>query len=135
MRQKRWVTLVAVSFIALGAGIFALRAWAQQPALHAPANASPYYVVTFVDITPDNTDAGAATLKQYVLDLRKAPGMERAEALSQLNRVNHFVLYEVWQNEDAFHKHESSQMAKDFRTKLQPMLGAPFDQRPQFKIE
>ena len=46
---------------------------------------------------------------------------------------NHFFLYEVWQNEDAFNKHEAA--TREFRTKIQPDLGAPFDQRAHSKLE
>ncbi len=60
---------------------------------------------------------------------------QTAEALTQISRPNHFFLYEVWQNEDAFNKHEGNAATREFRTKMQPMLGAPFDQRPHSKLE
>ena len=48
---------------------------------------------------------------------------------------NHFFLYEVWKNEDAFNKHEANATTREFRTKIQPDLGAPFDQRAHSKLE
>lgn len=96
---------------------------------------SPYYVITFVDLIPPAKDAGVALLKQYVDNTRKAPGIQRAEALTQISRPNHLFLYEVWQNEDAFNKHESDAATREFRAKIQPMLGAPFDQRAHSKLE
>jgi len=134
--MRRAVTILLSVGMMFSAGMLANRLRAQQqPTLTAPANPTPFYVVTFVDITPDNKETGAALLKQYVIDTRKAPGVQRVEALSQISRVNHFVIYETWLNEDAFHKHEGSQAMRDFRAKMLPVLGAPFDQRTHFKIE
>jgi quinol monooxygenase YgiN len=92
-------------------------------------------VITFVDLIPPTKDQGVALLKQYVDTTRKEPGNQSALALTQINRPNHLFLYEIWQNEDAFNKHESDAATREFRTKIQPMLGAPFDQRAHSKLE
>jgi len=105
------------------------------PAQQSAASPSPFYVITFVDLVPPSKDAGVALLKQYVDTTRKEPGNQTAEALTQISRPNHLFLYEVWQNEAAFNKHESNAATRDFRTKIQPMLGAPFDQRTHSKLE
>lgn len=132
----RW-TLSALSLAVLvcGGGILAGRLRAQQPAPAVPAHPSPYYVINFVDSVPNYREAAVAALKQYVADMRKEPGNQSAEALVQLNRPNHFFLYEVWQNDEAFQKHEASATTLEFRNKIQPMLGAPFDERAHFKLE
>jgi quinol monooxygenase YgiN len=133
--MRRAVTILLSAALIFAAGMLANRLRAQQqPTLTAPANPTPFYVITFVDITPDNKDAGVALLRQYVTDTGKAPGIQRVEALSQINRTNHFVLYEVWQNDAAFQKHEGAQVTRDFRGKMAPLLGAPFDQRTHFKL-
>ena len=132
MRSIRKAVILLVSaalFIAGGMLVGRLRA--QQSA----ASPSPFYVITFVDLIPPNKDAGVALLKQYVDTTRKEPGNQSAEALTQISRPNHLMLYEVWQNEDAFNKHESNAATREFRTKMQPMLGAPFDQRAHSKLE
>jgi quinol monooxygenase YgiN len=67
--------------------------------------------------------------------IRKEAGNQTALALTQISRPNHLFLYEVWQNEDAFNKHESGAATREFRTKIQPMLGAPFDQRAHSRLE
>jgi len=136
MRSIRSAAIVlSLTVLLLGGGTLAGWLRAQQPTLTAPANPSPYFIINFVDITPDNKDAAVAILKQYVADMRKEPGNLRAEALVQLNRVNHFVLYEEWQNEAAFKKHEGSATTLQFRNKVGPIIGAPFDERPHFKLE
>ena len=132
MRSIRPAIVVLVSAaLVFGAGMLTGRLRAQQ----SGASVSPYYVITFVDLIPPNKDAGVALLKQYIDTTRKEPGNQSALALTQISRPNHFFVYEVWQNEDAFNKHESDAATREFRTKMQPMLGAPFDQRPHSKLE
>src|SRR5690349_24961182 len=132
MRSIRPAVILLVSAaLVFGGGMLTARLRAQQSA----ASPSPFYVITFVDLIPPNKDSGVALLKQYVDTTRKAPGNREAEALTQISRPNHLMLYEVWQNEEAFNKHESDAATREFRTKRQPMLGAPFDQRPHSKLE
>lgn len=132
MRSIRKPVILLVSAVLLIAGgMFGGRLRAQQ----SGASPTPFYVITFVDLIPPNKDAGVALLKQYVDTTRKAPGNQAAEALTQINRPNHLMLYEVWQNEEAFNKHEADAATREFRTKMQPMLGAPFDQRTHSKLE
>ena len=125
------VFLLLSAALVFAGGMLTGRLRAQQ----SGASPSPYYVITFVDLTPPNKDEGVALLKQYVVNTRKAPGIQSVEALTQISRTNHFFLYEVWQNEAAFSKHEGDAATREFRTKMQPMLGAPFDQRAHSKLE
>jgi len=125
------VFLLLSAALVFAGGMLTGRLRAQQ----SGASPSPYYVITFVDLIPPNKDSGVALLKQYVDTTRKEPGNQSALALTQISRPNHLFLYEVWQNEDAFNKHESNAATRDFRTKMQPMLGAPFDQRAHSKLE
>ena len=125
------VILLICAALVFGGGVLTGRLRAQQSA----SSPTPYYVITFVDLIPPNKDQGVALLKRYVDTTRKETGNQTALALTQINRPNHLFLYEVWQNEDAFNKHESDAATRDFRTKMQPMLGAPFDQRAHSKLE
>ena len=59
------------------------------------------YVATFVDLMPQHTAAGTKAIQQCVADSRKDPGSV----------------------------HEATANTKDFRTRLLPLIGAPFDQR------
>lgn len=123
--------LVICAAVIFAGGLLTGRLRAQQ----SGAKVSPYYVITFVDLIPPNKDAGTALLKEYVDTTRKEPGNQTALALTQISRPNHFMLYEVWQNEEAFNKHESNAATREFRTKIQPDLGAPFDERAHSKLE
>lgn len=158
----RRILAVAVLLVSVAvAGMFAYQAQAQQApvkrvdgaqriliadaASQAPAAApaaapvpvqppGPVHVVTFVDITPLNKDNGTALCKQYAADTRKDPGATSVQVMAQTNRPNHLVIYEVWQNEAAFEKHEALAHTKDFRAKMQAIIGAPFDQRPHYIV-
>jgi quinol monooxygenase YgiN len=133
MRRTLAVAVLLVSIAVVGT--FAYRAQAQQPAAPVPTQPpGPVYVVTFVDITPNNKDAGVEYCKQYAADSRKDPGVTSVTLLAQTNRPNHLVLYEVFQNEAAFQRHEALPHTKDFRAKMGPIIGAPFDQRPHYVI-
>ena len=131
---RRALMILLSAGLVFAGGMLAGRLRAQQPA-STPSNPSPFYVTTFVDLIPPNRDGGVALLKQYLVDTGKAPGIQRVEGLVQLNRTNHFLLYEAWQSQEAFNKHEADAATREFRSKIQPMLGAPFDQRLHFKLE
>ena len=49
--------------------------------------------------------------------------------LQQSDRKNHFVLLETWRDQKAKDAHDAADHTKDFRTKLQPIAGSPFDER------
>lgn len=87
------------------------------------------FVVTHVDLTPNNAAEGSKLLQQFTADSRHDPGVVRFELLQDNARPNHFTLVEVWENAKAFEAHESAEHTKSFREKLQPMLGSPFDER------
>jgi quinol monooxygenase YgiN len=129
----RRILAVAVLLVSMAvAGTLVYQAQAQQPAPTPPAG--PVHVVTFVDITPDNRAAGTAFCKQYAADTRKDPGVTSVELLAQTNRPNHLVIYEVWKDKAAFERHEALPHTKDFRAKMAPIIGSPFDQRPHYVV-
>ena len=87
------------------------------------------YVVTHVDVTPNFANDAAKLLIQYAADSRKDIGSVRFELLGDLSRKNHFTFVSVWENQAAFNAHLEANHTKQFRDKLQPMLGSPFDER------
>jgi quinol monooxygenase YgiN len=87
------------------------------------------YVVNHVDVTGDHAEEASKLLQQYAADTRKDPGALRVEAAVQLSRPNHFVVIEVWKNKQAYDAHTDAAHTKQFREKVQPMLGSPFDER------
>jgi len=87
------------------------------------------YVVIHIDTTPNYLTDGPTLLRKFAADSRKDPGVVRFELLQDLSRKNHFTLVEVWENQKAFDAHLEAEHTKQFREKLQPMLGSPFDER------
>ena len=87
------------------------------------------FVVTHVDLTPNYLADGSKLLQQFAADSKHDPGVIRFELLEDNARSNHFTLVEVWENSKAFEAHEEASHTKNFREKLQPMLGSPFDER------
>ena len=136
MRRVTVVTMLTIAAFAAGVVTSDLRSQQQPDPLQGPAHPSPLYVATFIDLMPTNLAAGTAAIKQYVLDTRKDAGNKSCQAIAQIaGRANHLVIMEVWQNEAAYQKHTEMAHTKDYRTKMQPLIGAPFDEREHFLVE
>lgn len=87
------------------------------------------YVVTHVDLTPNYLADGNKLLQKFASDSHKDKGVVRFELLDDVSRKNHFTIVSVWENQAAFDAHLEANHTKEFREKLQPMLGSPFDER------
>lgn len=87
------------------------------------------YVVTHVDLTPNYLAEGNKLLVEFASDSHKDKGVVRFELLDDVSRKNHFTIVSVWENQAAFDAHLQASHTKQFREKLQPMLGSPFDER------
>ena len=87
------------------------------------------YVVTQVDLTPNYIVDGTPLLSKFASDSRKDKGVVRFELLQEPGRKNHFAIVSVWENQAAFDAHLEADHTKQFREKLQPMLGGPLDER------
>jgi quinol monooxygenase YgiN len=97
---------------------------------NAPAAArGDIYAITHVDVAPPNTEAGINLLKGVAGPLRMESGNVGFDALQQTARKNHFEVVEMWKNQKAEDAHEVEAATKDFRTKVQPLLGAHYDRR------
>ena len=87
------------------------------------------YVVTYVDVYPNFADDVAKLMHQFTADSLKDPGSVRFEVVVDVARSNHFTMLEVWQSRQAFEAHTAAAHTRQFREKIAPMLGAPFDER------
>jgi quinol monooxygenase YgiN len=90
---------------------------------------TPLHVVTHVDIAPDRAADGKRILREEGILSRKDPGCMSWDLLEEKGRPNHFAVVEVWSDSAAFDRHVETDHAKQMRTKLQPLLGSPFDER------
>jgi quinol monooxygenase YgiN len=98
----------------------------------APAQAaagSTLFAITHVDVAPPNREAGIALIKAVAGPNRKEAGNLAFYALQQTARTNHFEVVEVWKDQQAEDAHEADAVTKDYRAKVQPLLGAHYDRR------
>ncbi|HEY4359442.1 MAG TPA: antibiotic biosynthesis monooxygenase family protein [Bryobacteraceae bacterium] len=109
--------------ILMALALTALAGFAQN----APATA--VYVVAHIDVTPDHAAETAALVKQYAADSKKDKGIVRIDAVLQDGRTNHFTIVEVWQTRAAFEAHTALAHTVQYREKLHPFLGSPYDER------
>ena len=113
-----------------------LPALAQPPQASAQKGAEKrLYVVTYIDVLPQFAADTTKFLLQFAADSRKDAGSVRFEVFQDTVRSNHFTLVEVWQNRQAYDAHLEVPHTRQFREKLQPGLGGPWDQRMYYLIE
>ena len=100
----------------------AIPARAQQPG-------PQLYVVTYIDVFPQFSATTTAALKQFAADSLKDAGSVRFEVYKDVERTNHFSVVEVWRDRAAYEAHLQQPHSKQFREKIQPGMGSPFDER------
>jgi quinol monooxygenase YgiN len=87
------------------------------------------YVVTHIDLMPTGVPAGVPLLKQFAATTLKEKNCMRFEVLQQDGRPNHLTIVAVWKDQKAFDAHDSAPYTKEFREKMQPLIGSPWDER------
>jgi|EndMetStandDraft_3_1072993.scaffolds.fasta_scaffold357885_1 quinol monooxygenase YgiN len=88
------------------------------------------YTVTHIDVIPPRLSEAAPLLTPMAEASRKDPGNARFEVLQQLApRTNHFSFVEIWLNKRQLEAHQALPRTVQFRDKLQPLLGALYDER------
>ena len=95
---------------------------------------SPTWVITYIEVANDSADAAAALIKEHAAASKAEAGSLRFEALQRINRNNHFVIMEAWAGRNSRAAHAASTHTVSFREKLQPMLYAPYDERPHVAL-
>jgi quinol monooxygenase YgiN len=105
-----------------------LDAMAQAPAgAPVPVDASPLYVVTYLELRPNAQSEGAALLRSWQEALRRAPGNLRAELVRSPTRPGQFVVVAAWRDKAAFDAAASS--TQEWRDKLHALRNSPADDR------
>lgn len=97
--------------------------------LPAKGIGSAVAVVTHVDVIPPQRENGTAITRQLADDGRKDEGNLRFEAVTQVNRQNHFTVIELWRDRKAADAHSMAAHTRAFREKLGPASGALYDER------
>jgi quinol monooxygenase YgiN len=86
-------------------------------------------VVTHVDVIPPQRETGTAIIKELAEVGRQDHRNLRFEALTQVNRQNHFTVIEFWRDRKAAESHSIAPPTRVFREKLGPASGALYDER------
>jgi quinol monooxygenase YgiN len=98
-------------------------------ALEVKATGGSVVAVTHVDVIPPQRENGTAFTKALAEDSRKEAGNLRFEAVTQVNRQNHFTVIEVWRDRKTVDTHSMAGHTRAFRDKLAPATGALYDER------
>lgn len=99
-----------------------------QPA--AAQDAATAYIVAYFETAPAAAAQARAMLAGLAKSSRAQAGNLQFVALQRLGQPNHFALLEAWKDKDAQAAHAAAASTQAFRDKLQPLLRAPYDERP-----
>jgi quinol monooxygenase YgiN len=100
------------------------------PGLGIAQTATPAYSVTYIEVAPSSAEAAGRLLGAYGAAGKAVEGNIAFVPLRQVGREGHLALLQVWKDGAAQEAHAASGRAKAFRSALQPMLIAPYDERP-----
>jgi quinol monooxygenase YgiN len=95
----------------------------------ARAHGGEIEVVTHIDVIPTFLDQAKPLILQFVADSAHDSGVKEFLLVSWLDITNHFQLIERYDTKRDFDRHVSAQHSVNFRTALQPFIGAPYDER------
>jgi len=87
-----------------------------------------FHVLMHVDVVPTASAVAAKLLLSQRSAVLAAGGLG-FEAAVQADRPNHFAVHEIWKSRAAYEAYAATTAAKDFRRQLDPIKGAPFDDR------
>ncbi len=96
---------------------------------------SPTWIVTYIEVAADAVDETEKLLREQVTVSRMEPGNLRFEVVQRISRDNHFVVLEAWSNPEARAAHAAASHTIAYRKALQPLLYAPYDERPHLGLE
>ena len=96
---------------------------------------SPAWIVTYIEVAVETADEAAALIAAQSAASRKDTGSLYFEGLQRVAQKNHFVVLEAWTSPDARAEHAAAVHTQSYRKALQPLLYAPYDERPHVGLE
>jgi len=93
------------------------------------ARKSAIYAVTHVDVIGKAREAGSELVKQMSEVSRKDKGNLRFDSWTQISRLNHMTVVEIWTDRKALEAHSAAAHKKAFRNQLAPLGGSLYDER------
>lgn len=91
---------------------------------------TPTFIVTYVEVNASQADAALELIQAQAEASETHEGFIRFEALQRIGQDNHFVLLEAWDSPAARAGHAGAAETIAYRKALEPMLYAPYDERP-----
>ncbi|MFY9763133.1 MAG: antibiotic biosynthesis monooxygenase [Xanthobacteraceae bacterium] len=100
-------------------------------AFASPARAqdSSAYVVTYVELMPNEIASGASLLNHYRDASKREPGNLRFDVLHEIARPSRFAIIETWNDKAARDAHDQAAATAQFRARLKSIEDAPDDER------
>ncbi len=100
----------------------------------APIGPDNVIILSHLDVAPMGIPRLLEIMKPLSENSAKDQGMIRYQLVRQTPGAgNHYRVFEVWTNEQAFERHNAQGHVATFRTDLLSLLGTPYDQR-KYKI-
>jgi quinol monooxygenase YgiN len=128
MLKTVWSAAAAVALLA--ASTFVL----PMPGQHAAAQSAGMFVnAVDLDIVPAERENYLAAIKENGAAAAMEPGCRRFDILNLASDPNHFLLYEVYDNEAAFKAHRETEHFKKYAAATAKMV-AKRDARPMSVI-
>ena len=91
---------------------------------------TPAWIVTYIEVAAESVEKAQELILEHSAASKQESGNIRFEGLQRISRSNHFVILEAWVDPDARASHAASPHTLSFRKALQPLLYAPYDERP-----
>ncbi len=91
---------------------------------------SPTFIVTYVEVGASYSDQALALIKGQAAAAKGHDGNVRFEVIQRMGQDNHFVILEAWEDRATRDAHAASTDTVAYRKALEPMLYAPYDERP-----
>lgn len=96
---------------------------------------SPTWIVTYIEVAADAVEETERLLVAQTEASRLEAGNLRFEVVQRISRSNHFVVLEAWSSPEARANHAAAAHTATYRNALQPLLYAPYDERPHLGLE
>lgn len=96
---------------------------------------SQQYVVVYVEFLPAAAQQGGQKLDQLAALADKSAGLISFSVNQQIGRPNFYSLVEIWRDNASYQTFVNAASTQALLTRIQPLLEAPFDERPGTLVE
>ena len=128
MLKSVWISAAAVGLLAITAIMLPV------PGQRVAAQSAGLFVnVVEIDVVPSDRDSYLAAITENGAATVKEPGCRRFDILNLASDPNHFLLYEIYENEAALKAHRETDHFKKYAATTAKMV-AKRDARPMSLI-